>query len=210
MPLNQVEQEVLRFRAAIGQAESELHELRKTFADDLADALSIIDSHILMLKDQMILERTVEIIREKQINAEWALAQALGRVKSKFDTIADPYIKQRYADVKYVADRVFGLLSGRQEDFLANIRSRSLLIGLDFSPEDTLRMQKENILGFLTEEGGMTSHTAIVARSLAIPAVVGLENVSRFCATGDRIILDGFSGRVYLNPTRINSSISGI
>ncbi len=202
LPAEEVEQEVLRFRNAVVKAESELRQLRKTFADDLADALSIIDSHILMLKDQMIIDRTVEIIREKEINAEWALAKALGRIKKKFDAIADPYIKQRYADVKYVADRVFGLLAGREDDFLANIHAPVIVVGHDFSPEDTLRMQKENILGFLTEVGGMTSHTAIVARSLAIPAVVGLENVTQSCATGDRVILDGFSGRVYLNPTR--------
>lgn len=201
LPPDQIEQEVLRFLDAISQAESELHQLRETFADDLADALSIIDSHILMLNDQMIIERTVEIIRKQKVNAEWGLVQALRRIKNTFDAIDDPYIKQRYADVKYVADRVFGLLAGRENGFLANVSSPVIIVGHDFSPEDTLRMQTENILGFLTEGGGITSHTAIVARSLAIPAVVGLENITQCCATGDKVILDGFSGRVYLNPT---------
>jgi phosphotransferase system enzyme I (PtsI) len=201
LPVDKIEGEIQRFRDATRQAEVELQELRTTFADDLADALSIIDSHILMLKDQMIVERTVEIIREQKINAEWALAQALVRIKKKFDAIDDPYIKQRYADVKYVADRVFGLLSGRVEDALVDINEKVIVVGHDFSPEDTLAMQTENILGFITEEGGLTSHTAIVARSLTIPSVVGLENITRICATGDQVILDGFSGRVYLRPT---------
>ncbi len=197
----QVEEEINRFLTAAEQAESELRELRRTFAGDLADALSIIDSHILILKDQMILERTVDIIREKEINVEWALDQALGRIKKRFDTIADPYIRQRYVDVKNVVDRVFGLLSGREDDVLSSINEKVIVVGHDFSPEDTLRMQTENILGFITEEGGMTSHTAIVARSLNIPAVVGLGDVTRDCVSGDKIILDGFFGRVYLNPT---------
>lgn len=198
----QVEDEVERFRTAAALAEEELGQLRATFSEDLSDALSIIDSHILMLKDQMILERTEEIIRAKAINAEWALARALGKIKKKFDSIADPYIKQRYLDVKYVADRVFGLLAGRESTLQADINDPVIVVGHDFSPEDILRMQTKNLLGFLTEVGGMTSHTAIVARSLEIPAVVGLENVTQICATGDRVILDGFSGRVYLNPTR--------
>ena len=201
LPGDQVEKEVLRFQDSTRQAEVELQELRTTFADDLSDALSIIDSHILMLKDQMILGRTVEIIREQEINAEWALAKALGRVKKKFDLIDDPYIKQRYADIKYVADRIFGILSGRVEDDLTEINEKVIVVGHDFSPEDTLSMQTDNILGFITEEGGLTSHTAIVARSLNIPSVVGLENITRICATGDRVILDGVSGRVYLKPT---------
>ncbi len=196
-----VDQEIHRFLTAAGQAESELRELRKTFAGDLADALSIIDSHILILKDRMILERTAHIILEKQINVEWALDQALGEIKKKFDVIADPYIRQRYVDVKNVVDRVFGLLSGQKDDGLTNINEKVIVVGHDFSPEDTLRMHTENVLGFITEEGGMTSHTAIVARSLNIPAVVGLGDVTRDCVSGDTIILDGFFGRVYLNPT---------
>jgi phosphotransferase system enzyme I (PtsI) len=201
LPPDMVEQEVHRFQEAVIAAEQELQKLRTTFADDLSDALSIIDSHILMLKDRMILSRTVEIIRKEGINAEWALANALGRIKKKFETIDDPYIKQRFSDVKYVADRIFGLLSGREDDVLTDISEKVVVIGHDFSPEDTLHMQAKNILGFITEEGGVTSHTAIVARSLGIPAVVGLENITCLCASGDEIILDGFSGRVYLNPT---------
>lgn len=198
---DQVEPEVDRFRSAAARAEAELKELRTTFAGDLADALSIIDSHILILRDRMILERTVEIIREEEVNAEWALDQALGKIKEKFETIADPYIRQRYADVKHVAERVFGLLAGREDDALNHINEKVIVVGHDFSPEDTLRMQTDNILGFITEEGGITSHTAIVARSLNIPAVVGLGEVTGNCVSGDRVILDGFFGRVYLNPT---------
>ncbi|NOQ46081.1 MAG: phosphoenolpyruvate--protein phosphotransferase [Desulfobulbaceae bacterium] len=201
LPPDQVELEVERFQQAINSAELELEKLRQEFADDLVDSLSIIDSHILMVKDRMIQQQTVQIIREQKINAEWALAQSMGLIKKKFDRIADPYIKERFADIKYVADRVFGLLSGRASDPFTETGDRVIVAAHDFSPEDTIRMRSENVLGFLTEEGGMTSHTAIVARSLGIPAVVGLDNVIESCATGDTIILDGYLGRVYLNPT---------
>jgi len=199
---DQVESEVERFRTAITRAEEELVGLRRQFEDDLADTLSIIDSHILMVRDRMILKRTVNLIREKKINAEWALAQALGLIKKKFDRIADAYIKDRFADIKYVVDRITAQLSGHRQELLAGVAEQVIVVSDDFSPEDTIRMQSEKVLGFLTEKGGITSHTAIVARSLGLPAVVGIEDVTSICKTGDTVILDGFSGRVYLAPTR--------
>ncbi len=201
LPKNELGAEVVRFEQAIAQAEKELVALRSQFAEDLSDALSIIDSHILMIRDRMIVERTVDIIRAKKINAEWALAQSLGKIKDKFEEIADPYIKARYADVKHVADRVFGILAGNTGDPLADIDDKVILVARDFSPEDTMRMCSDNILGFVTETGGDTSHTSIIARSLGIPAVVGIRDVTRLCSTGDEIILDGFSGRIFLDPT---------
>lgn len=202
LPKKQIPGEVERFRQAIERAEEELVALRNQFAVDLSDALSIIDSHILMVRDRMIVDRTIDIIRENKVNAEWALARAIGNIKKKFEAIADPYIKARYSDVKYVADRVFGILSGAERDPLAALSGRVIVIAHDFSPEDTLRMRSDKILGFITEAGGITSHTAIVARSLEIPAIVGLEHITRQCATGDSIILDGFSGRVHLHPSQ--------
>jgi len=200
LPVEHIDQEVGRFIQAIAAASQELIRLREKVADDLADALSIIDSHLLMLKDRMIIERTVAIIRQNNVNAEWALAQALCDIKERFDRIDDPYIKERYADIKHVADRVFGLLAGRESDSMDLAAGPIIVVANDFSPEDTMRMKAGNILGFLTEKGGMNSHTAIVARSLALPAVVGLEHVTGILATGDLIIMDGGSGRVVLRP----------
>jgi phosphotransferase system enzyme I (PtsI) len=191
-----------RFLDAVERAAGELELMRGELADDLSDALSIIDSHILMVRDRMIVERTLKIIREKKINAEWALAKALGYIKKKFNRIDDPYIRERYSDVKHVADRVFGILSGREGDAFADVDSRVIVVAHDFSPEDTLRMRTESVLGFITEKGGITSHTAIVARSLGIPAVLGVGQITKKCATGDTVILDGYTGRVCLSPTK--------
>lgn len=201
IPQKQIQREIERFRQAIELAEGELVRIRDQFAEDLSDALSIIDSHILMVRDRMIVDRTMEIIREDRVNAEWALAQALKKIKSKFEAIADPYIKARYADVEYVADRVFALLADRNDDPMNDLDGQYIVVAHDFSPEDTLRMRSDNILGFIAETGGVTSHTAIVARSLGIPAIVGLEHITRQCATGDTVILDGSTGRAYLHPS---------
>lgn len=200
LPPEHIDKEVERFLQALTSAGDELERLRAKLAGDLADALSIIDSHLLMLNDKMLCERTVEIIRHNNLNAEWALAQVLNDIKVRFDRIDDPYIKERYADVKHVADRVFGLLAGRENDPLLRVTGPAIVVANDLSPEDVLRMHTGGILGFLTEKGGVTSHTTIVARSLNIPAVVGLEHITGILATGDLIILDGESGRVVLNP----------
>lgn len=202
LPPKQITREVARFRRAVVKAEEDLLALRNQFAEDLADALSIIDSHILMIRDRMIVTRTIDIIREQKVNAEWALAQALDNVRKKFEAIADPYIRARYADVKYAADRVFAILSGANDESLSGVGEQVIMVAHDFSPEDIMRMRSDRVLGFITETGGVTSHTAIVARSLGIPAVVGLEQFTRQCTTGDPVILDGVSGRIYLHPTR--------
>lgn len=202
LPKKKIEDEIERFEKALKVAEKELVKIRDQFAEDLSDALSIIDSHILMLQDRMIVERTKEIIRSKEINAEWALAKSLGKIKKKFAAVNDPYIRTRFADVKHVADRIFSILAGQKGDPLAGLKKKVIVVARDFSPEDTMRMRSEKILGFVTETGGDTSHTSIIARSLGIPAVVGVRDVTRFCSTNDEIILDGFSGRVFLCPTQ--------
>lgn len=200
LPDMHIENEVERFSLAVTAAGNELLQLREKLAGDLADALSIIDSHLLMLKDRMLFERTMAIIRQNNVNAEWALAQALSSIKERFDRIDDPYIKERYADIKHVADRVFGLLAGRENDPLVMAAEPTIIVANDLSPEDTMRMHTGNVLGFLTEKGGMNSHTAIVARSLNIPAVVGLEHMTGILDTGDLIVMDGGSGHVILHP----------
>ena len=199
---DQVQPEVARFQAAISRAEEELRGLRRQLEDNMADTPTIIDSHILMLRDKMILEQTISLIESEQVNAEYGLTRALDLIKKKFDRIDDDYIRDRFADIKYVVDRIFAHLSGQQQRVPTGSKEPVILVSDDFSPEDTIRMQSDNVLGFLTEKGGITSHTAIVARSLGLPAVVGLENITSICQTGDTVILDGFFGRVYLDPTR--------
>jgi phosphotransferase system enzyme I (PtsI) len=195
------DKEAERFLAAVKQAEQELISLRQQFEGDLADTVAIVDSHIRMVRDRMIVEQTLSLIRQRQINAEWALDLSLGLIKRKFDHIADDYIRSRFADVEYVARLVSEQLTGQGRSFPAGFAEPVIVAGEDFSPEDTIRMHTDKVLGFLTEKGGSTSHTAIVARSLGLPAVVGVSGLTRRCRTGDTVILDGYEGRVCLHPT---------
>ena len=191
-----------RFLQAVAAAERELMDLRGQFEEDLSNTLAIMDSHIRMVRDKMILEQTLTLIRQKKINAEWALTRTLALIKRKFDHISDAYIRDRFADVAYVGDLILAQLTGHGRSFPAGFAEPVIVVGRDFSPEDTIRMQGDKVLGFLTEKGGITSHTAIVARTLGLPAVVGVENITKQCYTGDTVILDGYEGKVYLHPSR--------
>jgi phosphotransferase system enzyme I (PtsI) len=198
---NAVEAEQVRFQRAVDRAEQELQKLHSKFEGDLSDTLIIIDSHIRMLRDPMILKQTIRLIEQKQINAEWALSRALYLVKRKFDHIADEYIRDRFADVEYVVKLLSEQLSEHGQQFPTGFAEPVIVVSKDFTPADTVRMQSEKVLGFLTEKGGTTSHTAIIARSLGLAAVVGVEDITQRCRTGDTIILDGYDGRVCLSPT---------
>ncbi len=200
LPSQQVDIEVTRFKLATKKAETELINLRNQFAGVLADSLSIIDGHLLMLKDRMIFDRSIEIITRRKINAEWALAKALRLISEKFERIDDPYIRERYNDIKYVADRIFGAMAGHGFDPLQELDEPVIIVARDVSPEEILKMRSGKVLGFLIEKGGLTSHTAIVAQSLGIPAVVGLKRCTQVMASDDTVILDGRTGLVQLHP----------
>ncbi len=198
-----VAQEKNDFTNAVDRAEQQLTEARNAFAEHLTDYISIIDTHILMLRDKMLYDCTLALIETEKINAEWALEKALNRARAAFKRIGDKYLSERVHDVEQVAARVFELLAGgEQEDPFAAIDEKVIVVARDFSPADTIKMRSQFVLGFLTEMGGATSHTAIVARSLGIPAVVGVEKIARQVANGEMVILDGSGGRVFVNPTR--------
>ncbi len=197
----QVDKETARFLQAVDRAVAELEESRRQFAAQLADFVPVLDTQVLILKDRPLRQRTVEIIAREKINAEWALERAVEEVRKIFAAIADPYFRERFHDVEQVSERVWRLLAGNGADPLAGAGEPVILLARDFSPADTLRMKSSRILGFLTERGGATSHTTIVARTLGMPAVVGVENVTREVATGDLVVLEGSTGRVHLHPT---------
>jgi phosphotransferase system enzyme I (PtsI) len=186
-----------RFRNAVTRTENKLRQVREQFAAVMADYATIIDTHILMLRDRMIFDRTLEIIAAEKINAEWALDKALALVETAFAKVDDAYIRGRFLDVRQVADRIFCELSGT-EMLPEEIDGKVILVARDFSPEDILHMSDR--AGFLAEMGGETSHSAIVAKTLGIPAVVGLKDVNGRISTNDLIILDGATGRVFVNP----------
>jgi phosphotransferase system enzyme I (PtsI) len=197
-----IPKEVLRFKKALTESEQQLLEIQKNLKKaKVTEPLYVIDVHILILKDKIFTNRTIKYIRRLGINAEWALRMTLDHYKQIFEGVEDAYISSRVSDVQYVVQRVLRNLSGeKQENVWETGQDGVIIVSHDLSPADTAQMKLDKILGFATDSGGRTSHTAIVARSMELPAVVGLDNITRSVRTGDEIIVDGTSGLVVINP----------
>jgi len=193
--------EVARFKRAIESARIQLDDVRKRVTKDLGKAhRHILDTHIMLLEDKMLVEGTIKRIREEKLKAEAALTETVAAIGLKFDAMEDEYLRERKHDVEQVAERVLRNLVGRKQESLVDIREEAIIIAHDLAPSDTLLMRKEKVLGFATDVGSRTSHTAIVARSLGIPAAAGLEKITASVRTGDVVILDGNHGTVIVDP----------
>ncbi len=153
-----------------------------------------------MLKDKMLYGRTIETIEDERINAEWALKKVVSNLKSMFQNMSDPYLKERAADIVHVSDRVMKNLLGAEPVNIADICKRVILIAHDLSPAETSQIQLEKIKGFVTNRGGKASHTGIIARTLEIPAVLGLNQATRIIQNDDLVIVDGTAGTVIVHP----------
>lgn len=192
--------EVARLRAALEATGRELNAAKQGLTEGFGDYAYIIDAHLLILKDRLISRRTEDLIRAKLINAEWALSDAVDEAKAFFKKIKDEYIRSRIADVEYVTQQVLRHLSGQEQSAIAQIREKAIVVAHDLSPADTTQMDLDWVMGFVTDMGGPTSHTAIMAQAKAIPAVVGLERVSAEVVSGDFLVVDGSAGLVIVNP----------
>jgi phosphotransferase system enzyme I (PtsI) len=169
-------------------------------AGEFPEHVYILDTHLHILKDRMLYDETIRIIEEQTINAEWALRQALENAQNIFAKIEDEYIRSRISDVDYVAEQVLQNLTGQNKQSVAGITERVIIVAQDLSPADTIQLQVEKTLAYVTDMGGKTSHTAIITRSLDIPAVVGLENVYQAVRSGELMVVDGNAGRVIIDP----------
>jgi phosphoenolpyruvate-protein phosphotransferase (PTS system enzyme I) len=196
-----VETECLRFEAAVAQAEQELEEIKQKIHPEFKEHANILDAHQMILRDRLIYNETLRFIREEKLNAQWAVIRSLFRAHELFDVLDDDYIRSRVADVDYVGERVLRNLAGSKHDNLEEIRERVIVVAHDLAPADTAQLQVERTLGLVTDMGGRTSHTSIIARSLNIPTVVGAELATKSVHTGDILIIDGASGKVIINPT---------
>ena len=195
--------ELRRFESAVRDAKAQLKQVKKMIGPGhpLQNHLYILDTHILLLEDRMFFQGTQDVIASEKQNAEWALSTIISTISAAFDTIEDEYLRERARDVHFVGERVLRTLMGYSEKgSIRLLPPNSVIVAHDLSPADTLQIQKESVLGFAIEMGGRTSHTAIIARSMKLPAVTGLENISRQVQTGATIIIDGSTGVVILNP----------
>ena len=198
----EVEAEIERFQQAVERAKDQLQKIKQAVSRQphLREHLYILDTHLLILEDEMLVGGTEKAIQER-MNAEGALTQILEQLRALFDNIEDEYLRERRSDVDAVGDRLLRILTGAGERTIGNIGRKSLVVAHDLSPAETMQMDRSKVLGFITDKGGRTSHTAILARSLDIPAVVGLESVTSMVFDRVAVIIDGSSGVVILNPS---------
>ena len=199
---DQVEEEVRRFLKAIHESRDQLIEIKEKILDPQVRRHSfILDVHLMILDDQMLFQDTVDMIRKKKVNAEWALDLTVEKLDTAFNAIEDEYLKERRSDLHYVSARIFRSLLGKKHDDITKIKGKVILVAHDLSPADTLQMNLKHVAGFITDIGGKVSHTAILSRSLGIPAVLGLQRATSLINGGDLLIIDGETGEVVINPT---------
>ncbi len=192
--------EINRFKAAVKTATDELHEIIEKTPEVFRQHAYILETHMVLLKDKMLYGKTIETIRNNQVNAEWALKNVVSTIRSMFETISDPYLKERSTDIVQVSDRIIRSLTGADTVNIAEIDKRVILVANDLSPADTSQIQVDRVKGFVTDRGGKASHSAIIARTLEIPAIMGLGNATELIKNDDLIILDGSAGIVIIHP----------
>jgi phosphotransferase system enzyme I (PtsI) len=201
LPSEAVAIEVDRFSAALLSARDELAASREQISRAHGDEhLYIIDSHLMIFDDPMLTTETLALIRSERLNAEGALKRAIGMFRDIFAGIDDEYLRERGADIEIVGERILRHLLGHQQETVGAVDGKVILVAHDLSPADILQLDRQNIIGFVTDLGGKTSHSAILARALEIPAVVGLERITADVKPGDVLVVDGTVGVVVINP----------
>ena len=197
----QLKLEIKRFKTAVKKARDELHRIIEDTPKDLRQHTSILEVHKSLLKDKMLYGKTIEIIESEHINAEWALKKTVTQIRTIFQNMSNPYLQERAADVVQLSERIMMNLVGAETVNIGEIDKKVILVAPDLSPAETSQINLERIKGIITARGGKTSHTGIIARSLGIPAVLGIGHTQNILANDDIIVVDGSSGRVIIHPT---------
>jgi phosphotransferase system enzyme I (PtsI) len=198
-----LDEEINRFEQSLVRTRQQITEVQRRVAETMSTAeADIFDAHLLMLEDRVLIEQVVKTIREQKVNADYAFQTAAERYIAVLENVDDEYLRERAADLRDLTGRVLdNLLEVKDQSDLRHLREPCILVGHDLSPSTTAQLDRKFVLGFATDIGGKTSHTAILARSLDIPAVVGLQNLSEELENGDYVLLDGYNGTVIVNPT---------
>ena len=196
---DEVNAEVKRFKSAVDRAGKQLHKIQNSIPPEAPKEIaSFIESHLLMLKDSMLSKAPIEIIKEMYCNAEWALKLQRDKLVAVFEQMEDEYLQTRQNDIDHVINLIQKMLFDHQYEVEKEIQTLrgSIIVADDLTPADTVVLQHQNIAGFITELGGPLSHTAIIARSLGIPAIVGMQDARLLLKENEQIIIDGTEGMV--------------
>lgn len=198
LPSNLIESEVQRYQAALVTAKAQLQSIQEKIPDNIStDIAAFINTYLLMLEDKALAIVPVELIRTRHCNAEWALKLQRDALVSVFDEMDDSYLRTRKNDVDHVVNRILGTLANQESPYPEALGSRlkgCILLADDLTPADIVLMQQQQVGGFATERGGANSHTSILARSLGIPAIVGLREARRYVQDDELLIIDGGQG----------------
>ena len=197
-----VANEIVRFESALIATRAQILEMQQRIAEAIgAKDASIFDAHLLVVEDRTLIDEVLRTLEREKFNVEFIFAEVANRYAKTLSEIDDPYLRERAFDIHDVTRRVIRNLLGRSTKTLGAIDVPQIVVAHNITPSDTAMLNRQMVLGFATDVGSRTSHTAIMARSLNIPAVVGLKDISLRLQPGDQVLLDGNSGVVILNPT---------
>ena len=193
--------EIARFEDALARTRTEILGIRRKLTDQIGrESSDIFTAHLLILEDRTLIEDVIEVIKNEKVVAEFAFAAVIQRYFQAFSQINDEYLKERISDIRDVGRRLLGNLCGEEKRRLEEFKDKVVIVSHDLSPSDTATLDKSKVLGFVTEIGGPTSHTAILGRSIEIPAIVGAEQITNEVDNGTMAIVDGTHGIVIVDP----------
>lgn len=195
--------EVMRFEEALIKTRAEIIKIQTGISRDMgSEHAEIFAAHLLVLEDRVLIEEVVSRLKKEKLSVDYVFLEVLKKYTRAFSRIDDAYLKERLSDIDDVGKRILRNLQGINREELFNLGEKVIVVAYDLSPSDTASMRKENVMGFITDIGGRTSHTAIMAKALEITAVVGLEKATSLIKDGDTLIVDGTHGIVIINPNR--------
>ncbi len=197
-----INNEISRFEEAVHSTKSDIETIQRQVAITLSSEMSdIFATHVMILEDPLLVEKAKDIIRREQKNAEWAINDIIVEYTNNLEASGDDYLKERIVDFSDLNRRIISNLMNHREKPLMDVSEGDILVAADFTPGETACMNRMAISAFVTDRGGRTSHTAIMARALGIPAIVGAINATASVKTGDMLIVDAIHGRVIINPS---------
>jgi phosphotransferase system enzyme I (PtsI) len=199
---SEIPSEIARFEAALIQTRGQIVDMQQRIAESIgAKDASIFDAHLLVVEDRTLIDEVLRTLQRDKLNVEHIFQEVANRYAKTLADIDDPYLRERAVDIHDVCRRVVHNLLGKDGLSLNSVLTPHILLSHNLTPSDTAQLNRQLVLGFATDIGSKTSHTAIMARSLNIPAVVGLHDASEQLASGDQVLLDGYNGLLVVNPS---------
>ncbi|MBU1625758.1 phosphoenolpyruvate--protein phosphotransferase, partial [bacterium] len=200
---SQIRDELNRFEKAIEVGKAQIEEVKNRIARDMGKKYSMLfNAHKMMLDDCLFKDEVISMIRFSRVNAEYAIEKVINKLLKTFGIVEDQYFEERHSDIFHIGFRIIRILQGFESVGFNNLPEDVIIIAHDLSPVEMTELHKKSILGFITEIGSKTSHTAILARAFQIPAVVGVEQITKRVKGGESIVIDAYEGLVIINSDK--------